>query len=412
MIRSVAAALAIALGCACGGSGDAPREPSPLRVSAAHGLSEFTPGPSASGSTAHALELVYEALFEHARVRARKGNTVVLERLAKSSHETAALSNSLKFEGLVQSRVGPDGLIYAVFRTREDADAFGRHEIGAFDLGPYRVANQAEGRVSLVPRISGRQRGIEIIEVAKGEQWKALLGHKIDVVPNLAGLDRHQFAGVGSVRVIDLPGRSHIAVLFNVRNARLAAAPVRRRIARAIDSDAIARLACGDVSCAVRFQAVDADDSAAQLPKRLRVLALSIHAPSMLAAKVLKHQLRKLGIKVDVDAVAIAELGRAISGKYELAIMPVAIGDLAAFTTGMIGSLNITGYSNPVFDAAVKRGAKAAAMRLLALDVPAVPLFEMRQFAAVDRSICGGRGATSVSWKWIAELRLCDEDER
>jgi hypothetical protein len=48
--------------------------------------------------------------------------------------------------------------------------------------------------------------------------------------------------------------------------------------------------------------------------------------------------------------------------------------------------------------------------RILEADVPSLPLYELRMFAAVDTRFCGGEPRSATSWAWLADLRPCSEE--
>gem|GEM_PF-3708157 len=387
-----------------------------LRVSAAHGLTEFVPNARPAGSTAYAMELVYEPLHGNARVVRRVGRRVILHRVSGSKYSAATLAESLRFAGLVRSYLdGRD--IVAIFDDETSARALGDRavgEVGAFALGPYTVEEQRPGRVRLRARTPRPIDSIELVEVASGEQWRQLLGHTLDVLPNLSGLRRGRFRGLKTIRVIEFHHGSDLSVVFNTADRALRPA-VRRKLASLIDVDAVGRVACGSMGCEPSWRRLHAAlDDAVELPDTLRVLVLKGDAPSELAARVVKVELHGR-VRVATTPVAISRFVRGLKGDFQVAIMPILSGraGLERFTSHMIGSLNAARYRNPAYDDAVAAGELDKARDILARDVPALPLFKMREFAAIDAKFCGDVNTrTSASWRWIADLRPCKRGEQ
>lgn len=363
------------------------------------------------------MELVYEPLNGNAEVVRREGRNVFLRRLPQSEYSVDTLAASLRFAGLVRSYLDRQQIV-AVFKDERSARGLGDPqvgEVGAFALGPYALEEQRPGRVRLRGRAPRPIDFIELREVTGGQQWRQLLGHKLDVLPNLSGIQRGRFRGMKTVRVIEFQHTSELVLLFNTRLPALRP-DVRTRLASLIDVDAVGRVACGATGCEPSWRHHHASSpKAVELPNRLHLAVLKVHAPSTLAARVIALELGHSGVHVTPVEVSLARFGRVVKGDFELAIMPVPFGraGLARFTTQRIGSFNVPGYSNPDYDAAVAAGELAKARTILANDVPALPLFPTREFAAIDARFCGKVDTrTASSWRWIADLHPCKPGEQ
>jgi hypothetical protein len=68
-------------------------------------------------------------------------------------------------------------------------------------------------------------------------------------------------------------------------------------------------------------------------------------------------------------------------------------------------------YRSAELDAALERDDLDGAIAVLRRDVPAIPLFEARVFAAVDARFCGGIPASATSWFWLSDLYPCAEGD-
>ncbi len=368
-----------------------------------------------SGSTAYGLDLVYLAVADHASVVSHAGRTVVLHRRASSPYEVTTLAAALRCEGLVEANVASARDIRVVFRNEESATAFAQGDAGGFDLGPFEVERQEAGRVLMRARGQTTIRGIEILQMDGGEEWRRLMAHEIDVIPTAAARYRSQLAGIHSIRAVDLPTRAQIGLFFNTSDPALADSRIRRGIASAIDARAVARIACGDPGCAVRAAALPNGQLEHPLPAKLSIIGLDTDT-DRLACAVVQHQLRSIGIDVAVELLALdAYKRRGLTGSYQLGLFPVPIAEedlFKIFTSDPGGSvLNLSRYANPGYDAAVKDGDYERAREILARDVPAIMLYEMRRFAAVDARFCGGEPDSAVSWRWLAELYPCGEEK-
>ncbi len=403
--RAAIAALLFAGSAACGGSASHDGRPVVLRVSAAYGISRFALGPIVTGSTARALELIYEPLARHAEVVEQDGARVILRRLPTSPHSAETLAARLSFEGLVGARAQGEEIVCRL-AAPELAGPFIR--LAGFELGPFGLVRQEPGRAWLAAREPLGIDEIELIEVDAAEEWRMLLGHQLDVIPTAAAVHRVQFDGMASVRTVDLPVQAVMGGYFNTADPVLSDARVRRAIARAIDATAVARVACGDPGCEASWGQIAPETT--PLPAHLSLVTLDGEVPS-LAVQVIRHQLRTAGVDATVELLPLEQLQRRCAeGRFQLAVLSVARPfEFGAAVFAQTGAF--TGYRGAAFDRAVQDRDFEAARRILLADVPVFPLFELRQFAAVDRRFCGGRPRSEASWRWLADLYPCDEGE-
>ena len=68
-----------------------------------------------------------------------------------------------------------------------------------------------------------------------------------------------------------------------------------------------------------------------------------------------------------------------------------------------------SGFADPTYDEAVRRGDLAAAQAILDQAMPVTPLYEYRTFAAVDARFCGDVTPSAQSWRWMADLYPCED---
>jgi len=279
-----------------------------------------------------------------------------------------------------------------------------------FDLGPFQVDTVEKGKVRLVRRGEGAIDAIELIESTRADEWRRLMAHEIDVVPETASLYRSEFRGLSSIKVLETPAADTASLYFNVSAPALDVA-TRRKVAAAIHRQAIARLACGVPTCASPSSIGDVGN--VDLPPRLTLLVLEDLTTLRTAAKVLRHQLWPLGLDLEIEPVTAAEIvERMTSGRFDLAMFPQSLSDRHYsffLSPGHPKALPITKFDNPEYDAAVDHGDIATAQRILDREVPVTRLFENRYFAAVDERFCGDVTPTVGSWLWLSKLYPCDE---
>ena len=374
-----------------------------VRVSATAGLEPFEPGPSVSGSTAAALELVFDSASVHGAIERIDGRSVAIQ--VHENEDASVLASSLRFRGL-EARTVDANRITATFDDEKSAVFVADLDYPIFDTGPFLLERQEPGRVRLVRRREHPIDVIEIVETSHQDEWRKLMGRELDVIPGAANAFRTELDDIDSIRVFDLPATADVALYFNVNDPSLRDVAVRRRLAAVIRREALARLACGDESCAA--PPVEAREDVS-LPSTLTLSIIESDATLMLAARALAYQLGELGIEIDVRPSSISAL---VARDFQMTIMPLVRGRFRFIGfVSSAGAPSVTGFADPNLDAAYAAGDMAGAQRILDERVPVTPLFEYRRFAAVDARLCGDVTPNGQSWRWIADLHPCEGAE-
>ena len=428
MLRTPLACLVIMCGASCG---EPPAAPTPvtLRVGASNGLSSFQLR-KFSGDTPHAMELVYTLVRDHAEVE-RLGPTRVSLRPRSSNPPFSAsflCERLLDVAGVVARTATAEGCVVD-FASSEARSSFESYLWLLLDHGPFRVERElgVDGRaVDISPSGSGDAIGavemvargdtpgdhvqrVHIAAMPLHQAWRRLLAHQLDVLPNMSWLYRPHFTGMRSVRTIDIPVSAYVHVFFNTRLPEWADPDLRRHIARIIEPHALAVLACGDPVCAVESWRPVPPARPVEPPPKITILALSSHSSAVTTAQAISYRIRlHHEVEIDVKPLTIEALERLEErSDYALAVVPMGI--LGRTDHGIIAeSLSVSaGYDNPELIAAAERGDAAEMQRILEHDVPALPLYELRTFAAVDARFCGGQPRSATSWAWLADLRPC-----
>ena len=400
---------------ACVGDGDDRAHEIVFRVGATAGLSELVPRPNMSGSAVAASELVFELAADHLELVGVPGKRVVLKRRARSPYTTEQLAAAFRFPGLVSARALGSDRIEAVFKDEATGKlAVDPENLASLDIGQFRVESQVPGRVRLRRRGRGGIDVIEIVEVSSSDEWRKLMARELDAMPSSPSLFREQFAGMSSVRLLDIPAVRSVALYFNVRDPALADARVRRRIAAGLNRQAIARVASGDASTAAPPRR-NGDEPDTALPDRLSLVTFESYSTMLLAASVTRHQLDQVHIAIEIVPLPLEQLvARMYSGGYQLMIGPEPLGErrFARYLSPGPNNPSMTGFSDKEYDAAVGGRDFAKAESILDQQVPATALYELRTFAAIDARFCGDVTPSFSSWRWMADLHPCEDGER
>lgn len=427
MLRTPLACLAIMWGASCG---EPPRSPAPvtLRVGASNGLSPFR-ARRFSGDTSHAMELVYTLVREHADVVRMGPTRVSLRAKASSSLGTSFLCERLLEEpGVVGRMPTPAGCILD-FESSEARSSFESYPWLMLDHGPFRWEREngdggravdtspsaGDGSIRTVEMVSRGATSIDRIHITAmplHEAWRRLFAHELDVLPNMSWLYRPHFAGMRSVRTIDVPVSAYMHVFFNMRLEEWADPDLRRHIARIIEPHALAMLACGDPVCDIKSWQPAPPAAPVEPPPKITILVLSSHSSAVTTAHAISYRIRlHHEVDIDVELVPIETLAQ-IEERSDYALVLVPMGILASADHSLTAeSLSaFAGYDSPELIAAAERGDAAEMQRILERDVPALPLYELRTFAAVDASFCGGQPRNATSWAWLVDLRPCAEE--
>lgn len=411
MARRQTVAVILALFAACSGVGDRPEE-IVFRVGATAGLGPLVAGRELEGSSAAAADLVFEYLDQHIEEIRPDGARLRLERRSTSPYTAEQLAASFRSPGLVSASATGPGEIEAIFKdeasARLGADPANH---AAFDLGPYRVESQQLGHARLRRRGPGAIDVIEIVQVSSADEWRKLMARELDVMSFSPDLYREQFTGMSSVRLLDIPAVIDATLYFNVRDPALASAAVRRRIAAGLNRPAVARVAGGDPASATAAP-VGGPEEAVALPERLSLLVGQDDSTMLLAASVLRHQLDRLNIAVQIEPVPLDDLTSQVgAGRHQLVLGPLPSGPrrFGRFLSPDAGRPSMTGFADPAFDAAVAAADLDRAQAILDREMPATPLYQLRGFAAIDARFCGKVEPSVTSWRWMADLRPCED---
>jgi hypothetical protein len=357
------------------------------------------------------MDLVFTVPDPYIESMRAEGSRVVLLRRKSVRESAGELASALRGKELVSARALDEEHLEAQFADADTATKVAQYGALGFDLGPFQVDTIQDGRIRLVRRSGGGVDAIELIESTRADEWRRLMAHELDVVPETASLYRSEFKGLSSIRALETQATDTTAIYFNVQAPALADVATRRRIAGAIHRPAMARLVCGDPACA--SPSVDGTAEGV-LPPRLVLLVLQDDTTLRTAAKILSYQLWPLGVELIVEAVPASEIvQRMTAGQFDLAMFPLSLADHRFgffLSPGHPKGLPITGFANSEYDAAVERGDLATAQAILDREVPVTRLYENRYFASVDGRFCGDVKPTGGSWLWLSKLYPCDQE--
>lgn len=435
MQSRIIACIAIIAWASCRDAVEAPA-PLVLRVSAGNELS--APDPRRwTGSTSYALDLVYEQLSAHASASAYRDRSVVLRRNSASPHDLATLCAGVYYADIEARKVSHDGCVLT-FASVQARERFMDESLVLVEVGPFRIdqvlardgrpltmAGDAAsvGAIEMVSDGSTAIDRIRILSMPIHEEWRRLFAHQIDVIPSMPVLYRWRFAGMQSVRTVELPASGHVSLFFDTARDPWSSRALRRLVATIIDREAVAALACGEPGCAARAWAPAPPAEDVALPARLSILVLASHTPGLIAARTISYQLRKYNdmmnknnnsgenageMTIDIEELPLEVMfARALAGDFDLQIAPLGFLVPAKADINIDIIKHCAVYTNPALTRALHDGDEAAAIEILAEDVPVLPLYENREFAAVDTYFCGGVPSDQLSWAWLADLYPC-----
>lgn len=293
----------------------------------------------------------------------------------------------------------------------------------AVGSGPYRLASASRDAGYVLRANRGYFRGaprvqeIRVPIVASAERsYEALRERRVDMVPlNLPRRAAEDLAATLGVRLRRGPSYAGTALLLNLRRPPFDRPDVRRAVAAALDLRQIARNV-GPAVAAVEGQIHPASRWASGVslqrsdvavarsltrlgPAPIRVLAPANDPVRLEAGRQVVVSLRRAGVQAAVVMLSRARLGRAIGEDGSQPDFAAAIQTTPAlasvdpdYLTTLFGSsaksapLNFSGYRSRAFDALARRVASApdaqareaatrAELRLLARDLPSIPLF-------------------------------------
>lgn len=305
------------------------------------------------------------------------------------------------WRGLPRSRLAPDGL-----------------PVGS---GPYRLVEHRPGEAYRFeanrdyflgsPAVSV----IEVPVIGEAEDTlRALERRQVDMIPvNLPKAATSRLEGLG-IKVAEGPSYVGTVLLFNLRRPPFDRPEVRRAIAATIDLTRITRLV-GNAVPAVRgylhpdspwssgetlhrFKPTTSSDLPAGLAP-IEVMAPDNDPTKLETARQVALALRRAGMAADAKPVPRADLSRAVGEDGSAPSFGMAVWSsppLASFdpdflrqvfgSDAKLAPLNFAGYSSTEFDRlaqqiavtadpAIRRAAVESVLRLLATDLPVLPLF-------------------------------------
>jgi hypothetical protein len=380
-----------------------------LRVGASLGLYRIVPG-DVDGSSALAADLIFEYAPEHILDARAEGAKVLLGRSPRSPFSTEELASSARYKGLVDARAVDSNHILINFQDAAAASQMVDAGDLGFDVGPFAIEVEQTGLTRLRRRSGTGIDVIEISQVSSADEWRKFLARELDVLPSSPSLYQDQFASLGSVRLLDIPPTASVALLFNVRDPGLDRASVRRRLAAGLHREAIARVVGGDPSSAA--EDVTSNDGEGPLPERLSLLVAHDDSTTILASSVIRHQLDRLHVALDVVPVSLKELlARIDTGQYQLVLAQLPMGEryFERFLSPLPERPSLTYFADPTYDAAVAGKDFDRAQAILDRELPATVLYEWRTFAAMDKGFCAGTTPSATSWAWMAGIHRCGD---
>lgn len=335
-----------------------------------------------------------------------------------SESDRVLLREEFDYYGL-ESVTLEDQVVVATFGSPLVAESAARQladDGPAVASGPFRLESVGE-RARLEARDDDVEvDAIEIRSLSTNQLWRQLHGGSIDVIPMLDELHRDRFLDMQSVRTLDLPISGYAAVVFLDESGWFSDPDNRSRFAGLIDREAVARVACGRADCAVeddvwafheRTRGRGSTAGELEWPGEVDLGVFEADSSMVLGANVLEHQLRAEGIQVEVTSTSSDEIR---TGNHSEGILLVPLASSPAGSGDILVRLGILDEGDR---AAGSSGAEEEDYwrERFATEIPAVPLYEGRHFAAVDDRLCGGDPDRASSWEWLADLRPCDDED-
>lgn len=394
----------------CSNAEDRHQRSSLVRVSSSAGIATLTPGAGQAGDTAAALDLVFEFTKDYATAQRVDDLSVVFVPNSSDVMSADALASVFVCAGAEDRRV-TESRFFVRFSNARQAE-FALSGYCGLDTGPFFVQDESADGVTLRRRSGTGVERIEIVRTTRSEEWRRLMARQIEVVPRLDSGERDQLSQLGSIRMVDITGINGFGLFFQTTNSPWTDVVARRALASAIDTRALGRMVCGAHECGLPTPSWGGQPMGV-LPDEAVLLLLEGESTHETVGRVLRHQLRRVGLNLRIEELPLNEyIPRIMSGQFELTIVPLASNRRRRARLHLSSthreSTNLTGYSNQEYDAAFDRDDNAAMAEILARDVPLVPLYEPRDFAAIDGTLCGDVQPSSTSWRWIADLHPCE----
>jgi ABC-type transport system substrate-binding protein len=268
---------------------------------------------------------------------------------------------------------------------------------GDLGTGAFRLVSGDERRLVLERRTRAPRRiwRVELVSVASSrEAFAQTLKGEVNAVTNLDDRQVELAEGVPGLRILRARGPHALAIVFNSR--RLGKG-LRREISEALPVEEIEEVSqgkgCGPTSGRRLTQPLS---SGPPLDISVTIVDASVER----AGLALRRGLGVRGGRIDrvsIGEVWAARAQHALTVDNALA-WPPAVGALY-WKTG--ASANVTGYSNPAYDAAVDAGDFDRAEAELKKDPPVLLLCRQERIAAVDARL---KNATLGSWGYLDTL--------
>ncbi len=338
-----------------------------------------------------------------------------MTRRSSSPYTAEQLAASFRYQGLVSAKaLGPDQL-EATFKDEATARSSADPVNTVFDLGPYRIDSVTPGRVRL------RRRGEHLHRrhrdrrdgrrPTSGESsWRASWT-SCRRRPTCTGSSSPGWAAF-ACSTFRRRSRRRSTSMFETRAWRMKR--VRRRIASGLNRQAIARIAGGDATSAAPQVTGGSEDVAVAVQTLAAAGAGRVHDGARRPACSAMSSIGWVSRSMCEPREPRASRGR--DGRQSI---PAA----AAAPAQRTASLRALSYDPTRHSPAdrIRRTRSttppsaasdlAKAQEILDRELPATVLFESRAFAAIDARFCGDVTPSPISWRWMADLHLCDSDK-
>ncbi len=388
------------------------RRPQALTVGATWGITSFEPDDSLSGSTATAIDLLFDSVADHIASAQAQGRVVRFTLREDTPYTSEILADSFSYSTLVSSRVVDSRHIETTFADEDAALKVATLSYGSFALGPFVLAQQTKTTARLQRKSKQAFQEIILQEVTAQDEWRLFLSRKLNVIPHASILYRKELAQLPSVKLIDYPPSHDVALFFNTNRPALRAANSRRYLASQIDRTALSRALFGTPEQSLPQPKPTAEVPTFDLPLRIAYLKDSFQLKR--TAEILQFQLAEYNILLQLHPLPIAELIQyCLSDAYDLALFPVPMGKDRYdrfLSPSHPASINFTSFASPLYDRAYAANDEAQLKAILSEELPVSFLYRQLYFAAMDASLCNDKQPKMGSWHWLASIHPCESD--
>jgi hypothetical protein len=375
-------------------------EPIELRLGSHSGIAPMKQ-PFTGTITANLSDLTFvDTCFDRVE---RHGKHVTFH-LADQSTPAETIASAARFPNLV-SVVAHDDAIDVEFANEEDA-LVGEGDRTIFATGPYEQASFNESELVLRRRSGNGPDLIDVINAtSEDEEWRRFLTREFDVIPQTTANQREFLSEVPSVRLVPYQRVSPVFLYFSTQSEALQDHDVRRAISLGLRRGPLAESVARKRDAAAKTPE-DLTEARRLLHGRHLSLRLTVPATSNYftkAALIVQSQLRLIDIDVSIVPTSIATFA---TTPRDLAVFYGF--PLAGFVST---NANLSQWSNAAFDAAVMDNDLSRAQQIFDEAIPATTLFEVMDWAAIDKRFCGGQPHSPADLSWIADLHPCREGE-